>query len=106
MSFPPASAQLAARQRHHAAVSNETPGSITIGATPYSGALSIRSEPIENQDGGQRMADVLTFRLAKSLLANQPLERSTFTSQGKIWIINTVGGKAPWDAEWIIKAIQ
>ncbi len=82
------------------------PGSITLGGISYDGALSIRSEPITNEDGGQRMGDVLTFRLPKSRLATQPAERATLTSQGKTWIINTVGGKELWAAEWIIKAIQ
>lgn len=82
------------------------PGSITLGGTPYDGTLSIQSEPITNEDGGQRMGDVLTFRLPKSRRAEQPAERSTLTSQGKTWIISTVGGKQAWADEWIIKAIQ
>lgn len=106
MNLPPRHVLDAAKARHHAAIANEQPGSITISGKSYSGALSISAQPITNEDGGQRMGDVLTFRLSKAAHPAQPAERTVITSSGKTWIIETVGGKEIWAAEWVIRAIQ
>lgn len=106
MFCPPPSENAAARARHHKVIARTKPGSITISGQSYDGSLSISSQPIDNGDGGQRIGDVLTFRLSKAAHPAQPPERSTFTCQGKTWIIDTVSGKESYAAEWVIRATQ
>jgi hypothetical protein len=77
------------------------PGTITIAGINYTGSMLIRSGELVNQDGGQRIGDVLTFWLWKgySGLA-QPAENSRVTCNGVTWIIQTIDGKEPHAREW------
>ena len=70
------------------------------------GSVSTTNAQLELKDGGFQNINVLTWRIAKTILSEAPVNRAELRYQNETWIINEIGGDEVWKDEWIIRAVQ
>ncbi len=104
--MPSAAALQHARRRHQTAMVQAYPGEVTLGGTVYAAAVVVRPGMLQNEDGGQRSANILTASISKVALATAPERLAVLTYQAKSWVIEEVAGTEPWAQEWVISARQ
>lgn len=62
---------------------------------------------MELQDGGTRITDVLTIRIAKAALASPPGGKFKLTWNALEWITDgSISGQEAWAVEWVFTATK
>jgi hypothetical protein len=102
----PFPALIAARKRHTCAMHRACPGRVEIEGVPYAAAVAVQPGALQNEDGGQRSAEILRVAISKSVLATPPARRDVLVYAGQNWVIEEVAGAEAWSQEWGITAYQ
>lgn len=98
----------AAKTRQQKAMESHYPGTITIGSTPYAGAVQIGGvEQRQNASGhGFIPVQTLSVSILKSRLPTAPASRSMISCNGHDWRIDQVAGDDACEVAWQITAVR
>lgn len=97
---------LKARQRAQAAIERDYGGSVSIGGTPYSGAVSL--DPVtrvQNDTGNWESRQTIHVAVLKTRMPTPPARRAVLIHAGVSYDINgEIGGQNAVDVAWLITA--
>ena len=79
-------------------------GTVTIDGQNYAAAVDLGPGVLENVEGGQRDATILSASIPKTELPDAPSRLSTITHLDLAYIIATVEGTEAWAPNWEITA--
>lgn len=84
------------------------PGTVTLasGVSYAQGTVTTTGAELAFAEGGSLSGQVITWRIAKSVLPNAVPDKAVITFAGEQWIVSEIAGRESWKDTWTIKATK